>query len=166
MSDSVRPHGLQPTRLLHPWDLPGKSTGVGCHCLLRKPTIFHEKKKNMAILVILTHTGERSSACFCKHPPWNRSWWVRLEIIIIQESLGCPLEIMYVTFLDISKTLKNSRPNVLVLVILELMVLSGLRLKWLLGGREGNEGVGLLHWIETHTLELVPSPSTQYMLNK
>ena len=23
-----------PTRLLHPWDLPGKSTGVGCHCLL------------------------------------------------------------------------------------------------------------------------------------
>ena len=35
MSDSVRPHGLQPTRLLHPWDFPGKSTGVGCHCLLR-----------------------------------------------------------------------------------------------------------------------------------
>ena len=29
-----RPHGLQPTRLLHPWDFPGKSTGVGCHCLL------------------------------------------------------------------------------------------------------------------------------------
>ena len=30
------PHGLQPTRLLRPWDFPGKSTGVGCHCLLRK----------------------------------------------------------------------------------------------------------------------------------
>ena len=30
-----RLHGLQPTRLLHPWDFPGKSTGVGCHCLLR-----------------------------------------------------------------------------------------------------------------------------------
>ena len=28
-------HGLQPTRLLHPWDFPGKSTGVGCHCLLQ-----------------------------------------------------------------------------------------------------------------------------------
>ena len=27
-----RPHGLQPTRLLRPWDFPGKSTGVGCHC--------------------------------------------------------------------------------------------------------------------------------------
>ena len=30
-------HGLQPTRLLHPWDSPGKSTGVGCHCLLHIP---------------------------------------------------------------------------------------------------------------------------------
>ena len=35
VSDSVQPHGLQPTRLLHPWDFPDKSTGVGCHCLLR-----------------------------------------------------------------------------------------------------------------------------------
>ena len=26
---------MQPTRLLHPWHFPGKSTGVGCHCLLR-----------------------------------------------------------------------------------------------------------------------------------
>ena len=35
VSDSSPPHGLQPTRLLHPWDFPGKSTGVGCHFLLR-----------------------------------------------------------------------------------------------------------------------------------
>ena len=35
MSDSLQPHGLQPTRLLRPWDFPGKSTGVGCHCLLQ-----------------------------------------------------------------------------------------------------------------------------------
>ena len=35
VSDPQRPHGLQPTRVLHPWDFPGKSTGVGCHCLLR-----------------------------------------------------------------------------------------------------------------------------------
>ena len=34
VSDSSRPHGLQPTMLLRPWDFPGKSTGVGCHCLL------------------------------------------------------------------------------------------------------------------------------------
>ena len=35
LADSSRPHGLQPTRLLRPWDSPGKSTGVGCHCLLQ-----------------------------------------------------------------------------------------------------------------------------------
>ena len=35
VSDSQWPHGLQPARLLHPWDFPGKSTGMGCHCLLR-----------------------------------------------------------------------------------------------------------------------------------
>ena len=34
MSDSSWPHGPQPTRLLRPWDFPGKSTGMGCHCLL------------------------------------------------------------------------------------------------------------------------------------
>ena len=35
MSDSVRPHRQQPTRLPQPWDSPGKNTGVGCHFLLQ-----------------------------------------------------------------------------------------------------------------------------------
>ena len=35
MSDSVQPHRRQPTRLPHPWDSPGKNTGVGCHLLLQ-----------------------------------------------------------------------------------------------------------------------------------
>ena len=35
MSDSVRPHRRQPTRLLRPQDSPGKNTGVGCHFLLQ-----------------------------------------------------------------------------------------------------------------------------------
>ena len=34
MSNSLQPHGLEPTRLLHPWNFPGKNTGVGCHFLL------------------------------------------------------------------------------------------------------------------------------------
>ena len=54
VSDPQRPHGLQPSRLLHPWDFPGKSTGVGCHCLLLikhyKPLltflIFKSKNEN------------------------------------------------------------------------------------------------------------------------
>ena len=35
MSESVRPHRWQPTRLPCPWDSPGKNTGVGCHFLLQ-----------------------------------------------------------------------------------------------------------------------------------
>ena len=35
MSDSVRPHRQQPTRLLRPGDSPGKNTGVGYHFLLQ-----------------------------------------------------------------------------------------------------------------------------------
>ena len=34
-TDSVRPHRWQPTRLPHPWDSPGKNTGVGCHFLFQ-----------------------------------------------------------------------------------------------------------------------------------
>ena len=36
MSDSVRPHRRQPTRLPRPWYSPGKSTAVGCHFLLHQ----------------------------------------------------------------------------------------------------------------------------------
>ena len=36
MSNSVRPHRWQPTRFCHPWDSPGKNTGVGCHFLLQR----------------------------------------------------------------------------------------------------------------------------------
>ena len=43
LCDSSRPHGLQPTRLLRPWDFPGKSTGVGCHHLLRINTLLYCK---------------------------------------------------------------------------------------------------------------------------
>ena len=49
-------HGLQPTRLLCPWDFPGKSTGVGCHCLL---LIFIYLCDNIAD-VFLPNMTERS----------------------------------------------------------------------------------------------------------
>ena len=43
VSHSLWPHGLQPPRLLRPWDFPGKSTRVGCYCLLRHPRQEQEK---------------------------------------------------------------------------------------------------------------------------
>ena len=39
---------LQPARLFHPWDFPGKSTGVGCHCLLQG--IFPTQALNSCLL--------------------------------------------------------------------------------------------------------------------
>ena len=43
MPDSLQPHGLQPARLLCPWDSPAKNTGVGCHALLQGifPGLWH-----------------------------------------------------------------------------------------------------------------------------
>ena len=44
MSDSVRPHRRQPTRLPCPWDSPGKNTGVGCHFLLQCTKVKSESE--------------------------------------------------------------------------------------------------------------------------
>ena len=51
MSDSLQPHGLQPTRLLCPWDFPGKNTGVVCHLLLQG--IFLTQGSNLCLLSLL-----------------------------------------------------------------------------------------------------------------
>ena len=61
MSDCLQPHGLQPTRLLCPWDFPGKSTGVGCYFLLQgifltqgsNPCLLHCRQ----MLYHLSHQG-------------------------------------------------------------------------------------------------------------
>ena len=42
--DSVRPHRRRPTRLLCPWDSPGKNTGVGCHFLLQSMKVKSERE--------------------------------------------------------------------------------------------------------------------------
>ena len=55
--DSSRPHGLQPTRLLRPWDFPGKSTGVGCHCLLCRKVWWSLKY----ILLSEIHQSEKAT---------------------------------------------------------------------------------------------------------
>ena len=48
VSNFLRPHGLQPTRLLCPWDSPGKNTAVGCHFLFKG--IFLTQGSNPGLL--------------------------------------------------------------------------------------------------------------------
>ena len=61
VSDSSRPHRLQPTRLLRPWNFPGKGTGVSCHFLLQG--IFPTQELNLGLphcrqtLYHLSHQG-------------------------------------------------------------------------------------------------------------
>ena len=52
MSDSVRPHRRQPTRLPHPWDSPGKNTGVGCHFLLQCGKVKSESQVPQSCLTL------------------------------------------------------------------------------------------------------------------
>ena len=51
MSDSVQPHGLYPTRLLSPWDSPGKNTRGGYHTLLQG--IFSTQGSNLRLSCLL-----------------------------------------------------------------------------------------------------------------
>ena len=49
VSDCVRSHGQQPTRLLCPWEPLGKNTGVGCHFLLQ---LTHYKRREKRASVV------------------------------------------------------------------------------------------------------------------
>ena len=61
MSNSSRPLGLQPARLLYPWNSQGRNTGVGCHSLLQGN--FLTQRLNLSllhcrqILYCLSHQG-------------------------------------------------------------------------------------------------------------
>ena len=58
MSDSLPPHGLQPTRLLCSWNSPGKNDGVGCYFLLQgifltqgsNPSLLHWKANSLQLM--------------------------------------------------------------------------------------------------------------------
>ena len=52
VSDSVRPHRWQPTRLPCPWDSPGKNTGVGCHFLLQCMKVKSEREITQSCLTL------------------------------------------------------------------------------------------------------------------
>ena len=52
MSDSVRPHRWQPTRLPHPRDSPGKNTGMGCHFLLQCMKVKSESEVAQSCLTL------------------------------------------------------------------------------------------------------------------
>ena len=82
VSDSSWPHGPQPTRFLHPWDSPGKSTGVECHCLLL--LMWWNLHKNLSwacvIFSVLSHSKDlKWDHCYSSLIPQfylaNKGWY-------------------------------------------------------------------------------------------
>ena len=62
VSNSYRPCGLQPTRLFYAWDFLGKSTGVGCHCLLQMYSAYKLNKQD-----------DNIQPWYTLFPIWNQS---------------------------------------------------------------------------------------------
>ena len=79
VSDTYRPHGLQPTRLLHPWDFPGKSTGLGCHCC--SPSLSLCQDHTISITVALVYILKSGTG----RPP---TLFFSLEVVLAIHSLS------------------------------------------------------------------------------
>ena len=84
MSDSLRPHGLQPTRLLCPWDFPGKSTGVGCHHLLSLTPYTKINSKSIEICsfsISRRYPASKSHVMTMVLPTFQKSWYrVKIQL--------------------------------------------------------------------------------------
>ena len=109
MPDSLWPHGLQPTRLLCPWDFPGKDTGMGCHFLLqgifptRDETQISHIVGRFFIIWVTKEAGEfQKNIYFCfidyaKVFDWvdHNKLWKILKEMEISEHLNCLLRNLY-----------------------------------------------------------------------
>ena len=72
----VRPQGLQPTRLLSPWNSPGKNTGVGCHALLQG--IVLTQGSNLPLLCVL---NQQVHCVLLRHGVSQRSdTWIKDKV--------------------------------------------------------------------------------------
>ena len=91
VSDSSWSHGLYPTKLLCPWDSPGKNTGAGSHSLLQR--IFLTQRSNLGllhcrqILCHISHQGrprERTGYSHVKERNWTtkiHSKWIKVTLL-------------------------------------------------------------------------------------
>ena len=108
VSNSWRPHGLQPTRLFHPWDFPGKSTWVGCHCLLWFVQLIHFV---FIHTMVITNRKLLNILLCLKEFIGKLIWWIKVNEGFIK----------YVT-LSYSKQLQNSgKTQVLSIIVSDLL---------------------------------------------
>ena len=94
MSDSVRLHRRQPTRLPRPWDSPGKNTGVGCHLLLQCMKVKSESEVAHSCLTLSDSVGHSVHGIFQARvlewgplPSPGESWTATLKRMKLEHSL-------------------------------------------------------------------------------
>ena len=95
VSDSSQPHGLQPTRLLRPWDFLGKSTGVGCHRFLHDLAYVGNWICGSSALSKSSCTSRSSQFMYC----WNLAWRI-FEHNLVYMWNECSCAVVW-TFFDI-----------------------------------------------------------------
>ena len=101
MSDSLRPRGWWPTRLLCPWTFPGKSTGVGCHFLLQgifltqgsnlglwhyRQMLYGMSLSNFQDALVLQVGPVQSSCSFQRDPTSPGASWVHFSALLATQT--------------------------------------------------------------------------------
>ena len=104
MSDSVWPHGLQPTRLLCPWNFPGKNTGAGCYFFLQGIFPGVQTQRLNSCLLCLLHWQVSSLTA----EPSGKPHWRDKEIIL----LGWKRWIGWILLTFIQEALWFSKKNI------------------------------------------------------
>ena len=109
VSDPQQPHGLQPSRLYHPWDIPGKSTGVGCHFLLQNRCIvdikfrfviyFHLIHLSVYVNLYLTHIPAKEHCYKERKKNWGWHFIVWLKQIVLFHLKVSPLVLRWICYL-------------------------------------------------------------------
>ena len=115
MSDSVRPHRWQPTRLPRPWDSPGKSTGVGCHFLLQCMKVKGKLLSRVRLLASPWTAAHQAplSIGLSRHEYWNGCHCLLLVKSYLlfkssSNSISYILDFCYQTKISISTVYSNT----------------------------------------------------------
>ena len=95
VSNSLPPHGLQPTRLLCPWNSRGKNTGVGCHSLLQQSLKLDFKRGYSEHYILIDKVGSQRYGLTILKPPYvyirikqvNRWQMKRFRLSLLEQEI-------------------------------------------------------------------------------
>ena len=121
ISDSMRPHKWQPTRLPSPWDSPVNNTGVGCHFLLQCMKVKSESEITQSCPTVsdpmdCSPPGSSIHGIFqarvlewvaIAFSVWNHTFKLKMPLLILAFKWCCVLE----NFISCQANLKLSNLN-------------------------------------------------------